>query len=98
MASRYCRLASKYCRMAGVAPAESWETDDIEASVTFGSFMIVLALDTATPAGSTAVVRDGVVILERPGDARRTHGERLPRELMEALDAAGVSLDQIEAY
>lgn len=60
--------------------------------------MVVLALDTATPAGSSAVVRDGVVLAERGGDARRTHGERLPRELMDALDAAGLSLDQIDAY
>lgn len=60
--------------------------------------MVVLALDTATPAGSSAVVRDGVILAERDGDARRTHGERLPRELMDALDAAGLSLDDIDAY
>lgn len=60
--------------------------------------MIVLALDTATAGGSAAVVRDGDVLVERPGDGSRTHGERLPRELMDVLDAARLSLAGVDAY
>ena len=58
--------------------------------------MIVLSLDTTSRAGSVAVVRDGRVLCELPGDARLTHGERLPGELMRALAAARVRLDQVE--
>ena len=60
--------------------------------------MVVLAIDTATPTGSSAVVRDGVVVVERAGDPSRTHGERLPRELMDLLDAAALPLEAIDAY
>lgn len=60
--------------------------------------VIVLALDTATAAGSAAIVCDGAVIVEREGDGSRTHGERLPRELMDVLDAARLSLDDVEMY
>lgn len=60
--------------------------------------MIVLAVDTATVSGSAAIVRRGEVLVERAGDGRRTHGERLPRELMEVLEAARLSLDEVEAY
>ena len=51
--------------------------------------MVVLSLDTSAAAGSAAVVRDAEVIVERGGDAARTHGERLPGELMAVLEAAG---------
>ena len=43
--------------------------------------MIVLALDTATPPGSCAVVRDGVVLRERAADAALSHAARLPRDV-----------------
>ena len=43
--------------------------------------MRVLALDTTERAGSVALVEDGRILLERLGDASRTHGERLPGEL-----------------
>ena len=59
--------------------------------------MIVLALDTTTAGGSCAVLRDGM-IRERAGDARITHGEQLPRELMLLLDAEGLSLPEIDAF
>ena len=52
--------------------------------------MLILALDTTTRAGSVAVVRDDTVLALVPGDAGRTHGERLPGELAMALDLAGV--------
>lgn len=53
--------------------------------------MIVLALDTTTRAGSVAVVRDGEVMAEYVGDPTRTHGQRLPADLMRALERAGLT-------
>ena len=58
--------------------------------------MTVLSLDTTSRAGSVAVVLDGQVLCEHVGDPQRTHGERLPGELMRALDAAGRRLDQVD--
>jgi len=60
--------------------------------------MLVLALDTSSPAGSAALVRDGRVIVERAGDGSRTHGERLPRELMRVLDEAESSLHDVDRF
>ena len=60
--------------------------------------MVILSLDTSSTAGSAAVVRDGRVLVERAGDPSRTHAERLPRELMDVLDAARCSLDTIDAF
>jgi len=54
--------------------------------------MRVLALDTTERAGSVALVEDGRILLERLGDASRTHGERLPGELA-ALGAPFSSID-----
>jgi tRNA threonylcarbamoyladenosine biosynthesis protein TsaB len=58
--------------------------------------VIVLSLDTTSRAGSAAVIHNGRVLAELTGDARLTHGERLPRELMRALDAAAVRLDEVQ--
>jgi len=58
--------------------------------------VLVLALDTTTRSGSAAVVRDGTPVGEIVGDGSRTHGERLPRDLMRALDAAAIRLDDID--
>lgn len=60
--------------------------------------MLVLALDTTTRAGSVAVVRDGRVVAELIGDPARTHGERLPLDLMKALERAGVPLDAVDLF
>jgi tRNA threonylcarbamoyladenosine biosynthesis protein TsaB len=60
--------------------------------------MVILALDTSTAAGSAAIARDGALLIERAGDAARTHGQRLPRELMSILDDAGVTLDAVGAF
>lgn len=51
--------------------------------------MLILSLDTTTKGGSTAVVRDDDVLVVRPGDASRTHGERLPGEMAAVLAEAG---------
>jgi tRNA threonylcarbamoyladenosine biosynthesis protein TsaB len=60
--------------------------------------MLILALDTSSAAGSAAIVRGDAIVRERAGDAARTHGERLPRELMALLDDARVALDAIDAF
>jgi tRNA threonylcarbamoyladenosine biosynthesis protein TsaB len=59
---------------------------------------LILALDTSSAAGSAAVVRDQAVLAQRTGDPSRTHGERLPRELMSVLDDASVGLHAIEGF
>ena len=54
--------------------------------------MLILALDTTTRAGSVAVCDDDRVLATVRGDAGRTHGERLPAEIEQALAAAAVTL------
>lgn len=58
--------------------------------------MLILALDTTTRGGSIAVVRDCHVLALLPGDAARTHAERLPAEIAAALDRAGVAKSEID--
>jgi tRNA threonylcarbamoyladenosine biosynthesis protein TsaB len=60
--------------------------------------MHVLALDTATRAGSVALVEDDRVVVEREGDAARSHGERLPAELLELLRPCGLSLADVDLF
>jgi len=60
--------------------------------------VVILALDTSSAAGSAAVLRDGVVVAERAGDASRTHGERLPRELMAVLEDARADLHDVTTF
>lgn len=60
--------------------------------------MLILALDTSSAAGSAALVRDGAVIVERPGDASRTHGQRLPRELMDVLREGSATLADVDGF
>src|SRR5215203_87759 len=60
--------------------------------------MLILALDTSSAAGSAAVARDGAVIVERSGDSSRKHAERLPRELMDVLEAAGATIRDVDLF
>ena len=60
--------------------------------------MLLLALDTTTRDGSAAVLRDAIVLAERIGDQSRTHGERLPAELMRVLDEASVRIDDVDLF
>ena len=60
--------------------------------------MLILALDTSSAGGSAAIVRDGAIAIERAGDASRTHGQRLPLELMTILREAGSTLDDVDAF
>jgi tRNA threonylcarbamoyladenosine biosynthesis protein TsaB len=56
----------------------------------------ILALDTTTRTGSIAVVRDGVVVVDISGDPALTHGQRLPADLMRALEMAATRIEDID--
>jgi tRNA threonylcarbamoyladenosine biosynthesis protein TsaB len=95
--------------MAGVAPAGSLDAgDDMgrereyniaeSAVLDWNERVIILSLDTSSSSGSAAVVHDGVLLAERVGDGARTHGERLPRELMAVLDEARVTLKDVDRF
>src|SRR5688572_26712066 len=60
--------------------------------------MRVLALDTTTRDGSSALVDEDQTIDERRGDAARTHGERLPGELLAVAGAHGLSAHAIDLF
>ncbi|MDP3718369.1 MAG: tRNA (adenosine(37)-N6)-threonylcarbamoyltransferase complex dimerization subunit type 1 TsaB [Acidobacteriota bacterium] len=57
--------------------------------------MFILALDTSTRGGSVAVTRDAELLALVPGDATRSHSERLPGEIEAALDQAGLQRGDI---
>jgi tRNA threonylcarbamoyladenosine biosynthesis protein TsaB len=103
MASRYWRFASKYCRMAGVEPAGSDDTGGEDISGRFWAkynigILIILSLDPTTRAGSVAALRDTDVLAELTGDPERTHGERLPEDLMRVLRAASLRIEEVELF
>jgi tRNA threonylcarbamoyladenosine biosynthesis protein TsaB len=60
--------------------------------------VIVLALDTTTRDGSIAVLHDSIVRVERAGDPTITHGQRLPTDIAEVLDAAGDRIDAVDLF
>ncbi len=60
--------------------------------------MWILAVDTSTRGGSAAIARHGEVVASLEGDPERTHGERLPNDLVELAKEAGVALADIESY
>lgn len=60
--------------------------------------MWILALDTSTREGSVALARDGDVVAEATGDPSRTHGERLPGDLLSIAVDTGVSLSEIDRF
>ncbi len=60
--------------------------------------MVILALDTTTKAGSCALWRDGALVEQRPGDAARTHAERLPGDLADLLAAHGLAVKDVDLY
>src|SRR5258708_6330347 len=63
--------------------------------------VVILALDTSSAGGSAAVIRvdgDHTVVIERAGDETRTHGERLPMELMAVLRDAGAAFRDVERF
>src|SRR5882724_9438339 len=60
--------------------------------------MRVLALDTTTRAGSTALVEDDRIVAERRGDGALTHALRMPGEIVALADAQRWPLSTIELY
>ena len=57
--------------------------------------MLILALETATRAGSLALIGPGVRHAH-VGDATKTHGVRLPKELFDLLGRAGRTIDDLD--
>ena len=60
--------------------------------------MVVLALDTSTPAGSVALARDGELLGCRSGDPARTHGERLPGDLLALLAEHDLAVGDVDVF
>jgi tRNA threonylcarbamoyladenosine biosynthesis protein TsaB len=60
--------------------------------------VVILSLDTTTKSGSCALWRDGALVEERPGDAARTHAERLPGDLADLLAAHGLTVKDVDLY
>jgi len=60
--------------------------------------MHVLALDTTTRSGSVAIVGDDRVLFERSGDPSRSHAERLPEDVLNALAAANLPTGAIDFF
>lgn len=58
--------------------------------------MVILSLDTTTRGGSVAVMRDEALLALVPGDATRSHSERLPGEIEVALAQAGLQRNAID--
>src|SRR5512143_1763445 len=77
--------------------ARSWRGRG-PADVQSRTSMLILSLDTTSRTGSAAGVQDGRVLAETLGDPARTHGERLPGDLMRALAEAGVALRQVGLF
>jgi tRNA threonylcarbamoyladenosine biosynthesis protein TsaB len=59
---------------------------------------MILSLDTSAAAGSVALLDNGRVVIERAGDPSRTHGARLPAELMAVLAAVGATLGSVDLF
>src|SRR5438876_6879629 len=60
--------------------------------------MHVLALDTTNREGSVAIVDGERVVFERCGDGSRSHGERLPDEVIRALAASGLTSADVDLF
>jgi len=60
--------------------------------------MRVLALDTSTRAGGVALVEDDFIVEERRGDPARTHGERLPGDILALLAAHAIGSADVDLF
>ena len=60
--------------------------------------MVVLALDTTTPAGSCALAVDGIVVREEASDVSLPPATRLPLDLMTLLEHSGVVLGAVDIF
>jgi tRNA threonylcarbamoyladenosine biosynthesis protein TsaB len=60
--------------------------------------MRLLALDTTARAGSVALARDGAIVDAHMGDPSRTHGERLPGDVVRLLAVHDLAPADIDVY
>lgn len=60
--------------------------------------MVILALDTTTRAGSSALMRGAELVDVQASDVVRPQAERLPAELMALLDRHGLELPHVDVY
>jgi tRNA threonylcarbamoyladenosine biosynthesis protein TsaB len=60
--------------------------------------MVILALDTTTPAGSCALAVDGVVVRESASDPSLPPATRLPLDLMTLLEHSNTTLGDVDAF
>jgi tRNA threonylcarbamoyladenosine biosynthesis protein TsaB len=60
--------------------------------------MFVLALDTTTRAGSCALMHDGVLVREQPGNPQVSAAARLPMDLMTLLQECQVALVDVDIF
>lgn len=60
--------------------------------------MIVLAIETATRAGSVAVVTEASTVAALAGDAAQPHATRLPGDALDALTSASLTLDDVDLF
>src|SRR4051812_6945294 len=60
--------------------------------------MVILALETATRAGSLALFAEGTVTSTHISEATRTHGAQLPGALHEFVSAAGRTLRDVDVF
>ena len=60
--------------------------------------MWLLALETTTRDGSVALLRDDVVVAERPGDPALSHAERLPADFAAVLAESGLVPGAVDVF
>ncbi len=60
--------------------------------------MLILSLDTSSPAGSFALLRDANVLSERVSTDQKLYSASVLRETKELLDGAHISLEQIDLF
>lgn len=60
--------------------------------------MLILSLDTSSPAGSFALLRDANVLSERVSTDQKLYSASVLRETRELLDGAHISLEQIDLF
>jgi len=60
--------------------------------------MLILSLDTSSPAGSFALLRDANVLSERVSTAQEPYSSSVLRHAKELMDEAHISLEQIDLF
>jgi tRNA threonylcarbamoyladenosine biosynthesis protein TsaB len=60
--------------------------------------MLVLSLDSTSPAGSVAIWRDGALVVVRPTDPERGFSEQLPGVMLDVLDDHGLRLADVSVF